>query len=63
VSSFIRDRFFLAHLTADPYGVLEEGEIHFRSSELITDPESGTQMDTVTGSVLVSTLVHCNELS
>ncbi|KAG2089115.1 RNA-dependent RNA polymerase, partial [Suillus cothurnatus] len=42
-----------AHLVADPYGVLEEGQIYFRSSELITDPESGTQMDIVTGSVLV----------
>ncbi|KAG2116227.1 RNA dependent RNA polymerase-domain-containing protein [Suillus cothurnatus] len=42
-----------AYIIPDPYGVLEEGEIHFRSSELITDPESGTQMDTVTGSVLV----------
>ncbi|KAG1894573.1 uncharacterized protein F5891DRAFT_890383, partial [Suillus fuscotomentosus] len=42
-----------AHLVADPYGVLEEGQIYFRSSELITDPESRTQMDIVTGSVLV----------
>ncbi|KAG1747654.1 RNA dependent RNA polymerase-domain-containing protein [Suillus lakei] len=42
-----------AYIIPDPYGVLEEGQIHFRSSELITDPESGTQMDTVTGSVLV----------
>ncbi|KAG1886291.1 RNA dependent RNA polymerase-domain-containing protein [Suillus subluteus] len=42
-----------AYIIPDPYGVLEEGQIHFRSSELITDPESGTQMDTVTGPVLV----------
>ncbi|KAG1749807.1 RNA dependent RNA polymerase-domain-containing protein [Suillus paluster] len=42
-----------AYIIPDPYGVLEEGQIHFRSSELITDPESGTQMDIVTGSVLV----------
>jgi hypothetical protein len=51
-----------SHLAADPYGILEEGQIHFRSSELITDSESGTQMDTVTASVLVSTSVHRNEL-
>ncbi|KAG2141030.1 RNA dependent RNA polymerase-domain-containing protein [Suillus clintonianus] len=42
-----------AYIIPDPYGVLEEGQIHFRSSDLITDPESGTQMDIVTGSVLV----------
>ncbi|KAG2107049.1 RNA dependent RNA polymerase-domain-containing protein [Suillus discolor] len=42
-----------AYIIPDPYGVLEEGQIYFRSSELITDPESGTQMDIVTGSVLV----------
>ncbi|KAG0704371.1 RNA dependent RNA polymerase-domain-containing protein [Suillus ampliporus] len=42
-----------AYVIPDPYGVLEEGQVHFRSSELITDPESGTQMDIVTGSVLV----------
>ncbi|KAG0706616.1 RNA dependent RNA polymerase-domain-containing protein [Suillus ampliporus] len=42
-----------AYIIPDPYGVLEEGQIHFRSSELITDPDSGTQMDIVTGSVLV----------
>ncbi|KAG1813878.1 RNA dependent RNA polymerase-domain-containing protein [Suillus subaureus] len=47
-----------AYIVPDPYGVLEEGEIHFRSSELITDPESGTQMDTVTGSVLVTAISH-----
>ncbi|KAG1804334.1 RNA dependent RNA polymerase-domain-containing protein [Suillus variegatus] len=41
------------HLAADTYGVLEEGQIHFRSSELITDPESGARMNTVTGPVLV----------
>ncbi|KAG2133611.1 RNA dependent RNA polymerase-domain-containing protein [Suillus bovinus] len=42
-----------AYIIPDPYGVLEEGQIHFRSSELITDPESGAQMNTMTGSVLV----------
>lgn len=43
----------------DPYGVLEEGQIHFRPSERIIDPESGTQMDIITGSVLVRTLIFC----
>lgn len=42
-----------AYIIPDPYGVLEEGQIHFRSSQLITDPESGTHMDTITGPVLV----------
>lgn len=42
-----------AYIIPDPYGVLEEGQIHFRSSRLITDPESGTYMDTITGPVLV----------
>ncbi|OAX39662.1 hypothetical protein K503DRAFT_716030 [Rhizopogon vinicolor AM-OR11-026] len=42
-----------AYIVPDPYGVLEEGQIHFRPSERITDPESGIQMDVITGSVLV----------
>ncbi|KAG1795975.1 RNA dependent RNA polymerase-domain-containing protein, partial [Suillus plorans] len=42
-----------AYIIPDPYGVLEEGQIHFRSSELIADPESGARMNTVTGPVLV----------
>ncbi|KAG2122046.1 RNA dependent RNA polymerase-domain-containing protein [Suillus cothurnatus] len=42
-----------AYIIPDPYGVLEEGQIHFRSSQLITDPESGTHMDIITGHVLV----------
>ncbi|KAG1851192.1 RNA dependent RNA polymerase-domain-containing protein [Suillus tomentosus] len=49
-----------AHLAADPYGVLEEGQIHFCSSELITDPESGARMNTVTEPVLVITSVWRN---
>ncbi|KAF9236846.1 RNA dependent RNA polymerase-domain-containing protein [Melanogaster broomeanus] len=43
-----------AYIVPDPYGVLEEGEIHFRSSEMITDPSTGAQTDTITGDVLVS---------
>ncbi|KAG2159654.1 RNA dependent RNA polymerase-domain-containing protein [Suillus bovinus] len=42
-----------AYITTDPYGVLEEGQIHFRSSQLITDPESGTHIDIITGPVLI----------
>ncbi|KAG2369519.1 RNA dependent RNA polymerase-domain-containing protein [Suillus spraguei] len=42
-----------AYIIPDPYGVLEEGQIHFRSSQHITDPESGTHMDVITGPVLV----------
>ncbi|KAG2045047.1 RNA dependent RNA polymerase-domain-containing protein [Suillus americanus] len=42
-----------AYIIPDPYGVLEEGQIHFRSLQLITDPESGTRMDIITGPVLV----------
>ncbi|KAG2154648.1 RNA dependent RNA polymerase-domain-containing protein [Suillus clintonianus] len=42
-----------AYIIPDPYGVLEEGQIHFRSSQPIVDPESGTHMDIVIGSVLV----------
>ncbi|KAG2075104.1 hypothetical protein BDR04DRAFT_1091949 [Suillus decipiens] len=42
-----------AYIIPDPYGVLEDGQIHFRSSQHITDPESGTQMDVITGPVLV----------
>ncbi|KIJ57547.1 hypothetical protein HYDPIDRAFT_171642, partial [Hydnomerulius pinastri MD-312] len=43
-----------AYIVPDPYGVLEEGEIHFRSSEMITNPTTGAQSDTITGDVLVS---------
>ncbi|KAG2048054.1 hypothetical protein BDR06DRAFT_1013294 [Suillus hirtellus] len=41
-------------ILVNSYGVLEEGQIYFRSSELITNPESGTQMDIVTSSVLMN---------
>jgi hypothetical protein len=51
---------FHSNLMTDPYGVLEEGQIHFRLSESIVDPESGTQMDIITGPVLVSILNCCN---
>ncbi|KAF9225222.1 hypothetical protein BS17DRAFT_794858 [Gyrodon lividus] len=43
-----------AYIIPDPYGVLEEGEIHFRSSEMITNPTTGAQSDIITGYVLVS---------
>lgn len=38
----------------DPFGVLEEGQIHFRSSEPIINHSTGDQIDTVLGEVLVS---------
>ncbi|KAG1760381.1 RNA dependent RNA polymerase-domain-containing protein [Suillus occidentalis] len=47
-----------AYIIPDPYDVLEEGQIHFRSSQLITDPESGTHMDIITGPVLVTAVSH-----
>ncbi|KAH7911585.1 RNA dependent RNA polymerase-domain-containing protein [Hygrophoropsis aurantiaca] len=43
-----------AYIVPDPFGVLEEGEIHFRSSEVLNDPTTGAQFDTVEGPVLVS---------
>ncbi|KAH7920937.1 hypothetical protein BV22DRAFT_765729 [Leucogyrophana mollusca] len=42
------------YIVPDPFGVLEEGEIHFRSSEVLTDHITGAQFDTVEGPVLVS---------
>ncbi|KAH7886339.1 RNA dependent RNA polymerase-domain-containing protein [Phlebopus sp. FC_14] len=47
-----------AYIVPDPYGVLEEGEIHFRSSSMITDPVTGAQFDTVMGDVLVKAISH-----
>lgn len=58
-SSVFFNHCYSSNWTTDPYGVLEEGQIHFRSSQLITDPESGTHMDIITGPVLASTLVLC----
>ncbi|KAG8219296.1 RNA dependent RNA polymerase-domain-containing protein [Butyriboletus roseoflavus] len=43
-----------AYIVPDPYGVLEEGEIHFRSSEPIINPTTGEQTDIILGDVLVS---------
>ena len=41
----------------DPHGVLEEGQIHFRSSEPIINPSTGEQTDIILGDVLVSCLL------
>lgn len=43
-----------AYVVPDPYGVLNEDEIHFRSSEPFIDPITGAQQDIITGPVLVS---------
>ena len=38
----------------DPFGVLEEGQIHFRSSQELGDPYTETNLYSVRGPVLVS---------
>ncbi|KAI5998175.1 RNA dependent RNA polymerase-domain-containing protein [Pisolithus albus] len=43
-----------AYVVPDPYGVLKEDEIHFRSSEPFIDPITGAQKDIIIGPVLVS---------
>ncbi|KAH0837829.1 RNA dependent RNA polymerase-domain-containing protein [Lanmaoa asiatica] len=43
-----------AYIIPDPYGVLEEGQIHFRSSEPFISPSTGEQTDIILGEVLVS---------
>ncbi|KAG6380657.1 RNA dependent RNA polymerase-domain-containing protein [Boletus reticuloceps] len=43
-----------AYIVPDPYGVLEEGQIHFKSSEPIINPSTGEQTDIILGDVLVS---------
>ncbi|EGO19098.1 hypothetical protein SERLADRAFT_352904 [Serpula lacrymans var. lacrymans S7.9] len=47
-----------AYIIPDPFGVLKEGEIHFRSSESLTNPATGAQFDTVRGEVLVTAVSH-----
>lgn len=44
--------------SADPYGVLEEGEIHFKSSQDLKDGCQHLHPKLVTGDVLVSPLKH-----
>jgi hypothetical protein len=41
-------------LVLDPFGVLEEGQIHFRSSQELGDPLTETNIYSVRGPVLVS---------
>ncbi|KAI0005558.1 RNA dependent RNA polymerase-domain-containing protein [Russula compacta] len=43
-----------AFIVPDPFGVLEEGEIHFRSSQELGDPLTETNVYSVRGPVLVS---------
>lgn len=43
-----------AYVVPDPYGVLNENEVHFCSSEPFIDPVTGVQQDTIIGPVLVS---------
>ncbi|EIW87305.1 hypothetical protein CONPUDRAFT_87147 [Coniophora puteana RWD-64-598 SS2] len=42
-----------AYIVPDPYGVLKEGEIYFRSSDGFKDPETGARFDILKGDVLV----------
>lgn len=43
----------------DPLGILEEGEVYYRASQPMTDPETQTLFNVLTGDVLVSFLhVH-----
>ncbi|OBZ68489.1 putative RNA-dependent RNA polymerase SHL2 [Grifola frondosa] len=42
-----------AFIVPDPYGVLEEGEIHFRSSQNLKDPLEDLCPNIITGDVLV----------
>ena len=44
----------LTSFFVDPFGVLEEGEIHFRSSQKLGDPLTETNVYSVRGPVLVS---------
>lgn len=58
--------YLISHLLIiflDPYGVLEEGQIHFRSSEPIINPSTGEQTDIILGDVLVSFFVYYLELN
>ncbi|KAI6120941.1 RNA dependent RNA polymerase-domain-containing protein [Pisolithus croceorrhizus] len=47
-----------AYVVPDPYGVLNEDEIHFRSSEPFIDPITGAQQDIILGPVLVTAISH-----
>ncbi|KAF8555107.1 hypothetical protein OG21DRAFT_1411391 [Imleria badia] len=47
-----------AYIVPDPYGVLEEDQIHFRSSESIINPSTGEQTDIILGDVLVKAIAH-----
>ncbi|KAL4070381.1 RNA dependent RNA polymerase-domain-containing protein [Scleroderma citrinum] len=42
-----------AYIVPDPYGVLNENEIHFKTSDPIIDPITGAQTNSIVGAVLV----------
>ncbi|KAF8079235.1 RNA dependent RNA polymerase-domain-containing protein [Lyophyllum atratum] len=42
-----------AFVVPDPLGILEEGEVYFRSSQSLTDPQTQTLFNVVTGDVLL----------
>ncbi|KAH9923676.1 RNA dependent RNA polymerase-domain-containing protein [Fomitopsis serialis] len=42
-----------AFIIPDPYGVLEPGQIHFKSSENLKDPLDGSGANMITGNVLI----------
>ncbi|GLB43650.1 putative RNA-dependent RNA polymerase [Lyophyllum shimeji] len=42
-----------AFIVPDPLGILEQGEIYYRSSQSLTDPETQTLFNVVTGDVLL----------
>lgn len=46
----------LKYIFLDPKGVLEEGEIYFRSSRNLSDADTGAIFNTITGKVIVSTI-------
>lgn len=47
----------LLMVPSDPYSVLEEGQIHFRSSKPIINPSTGEQSDLILGDVLVNLFI------
>ncbi|OCH92984.1 hypothetical protein OBBRIDRAFT_863326 [Obba rivulosa] len=59
VENFVRDYHFPisqsaeAFIVPDPYGVLEEGQIHFKATQALKDPLLYTSSDIITGEVLV----------
>lgn len=42
-----------ANLPLDPLGILEEGQIYYRSSQAMINPDTQTAFNVITGNVLV----------